>query len=46
MVKSQETNLNGELFKNIPKELADYVKYCEKLKFEEDPDYNYMKGFF
>ena len=46
LIKSKETNAGGDLFKNIPEELADYVKYCEKLKFEEDPNYNYMKGFF
>ena len=43
---TKSTNAGGALFKNIPEELADYVKYCEKLKFEEDPNYNYMKGFF
>ena len=43
---SKLTNAGGDLFKNIPEELADFVKYSEKLKFEEDPDYNYMKGFF
>ena len=46
LIKSKETNAGGDLFKNIPEELADYVKYCEKLKFEEDPNYNYMKGIF
>ena len=46
LVMTKLTNAGGDLFKNIPKELADYVKYCEKLKFEEDPNYNYMKGFF
>ena len=43
---SKLTNAGGDLFKNIPEELAEFVKYSEKLKFEEDPDYNYMKGFF
>ena len=46
LIKSKETNANGEIFKNIPEELAEFVKYSEKLKFEEDPDYNYIKGFF
>ena len=46
LVMTKSTNAGGALFKNIPEELADYVKYCEKLKFEEDPNYNYMKGFF
>ena len=46
LVMTKLTNAGGDLFKNIPKELADYVKYCQNLKFEEDPNYNYMKGFF
>ena len=46
LIKSKETNAGGDLFKNVPKELEDYLKYCEKLKFEEDPNYNHMKGFF
>ena len=46
LVMTKLSNAGGDLFKNIPEELADYVKYCEKLKFEEDPNYNYMKGFF
>ena len=46
LVMTKLTNAGGDLFKNIPQELVDYVKYCEKLKFEEDPKYNYMKGFF
>jgi serine/threonine protein kinase len=46
LVMTKLTNAGGDLFKNIPKELDDFVKYCEKLKFEEDPNYNYMKGFF
>ena len=46
LVKSKESNHNGEIFKNIPEEIENFVKYAQNLKFEEDPDYNYMKGLF
>ena len=46
LVKSKETNHNGEIFENIPEEITKFVKYAQNLKFEEDPDYDYMKGLF
>ena len=46
LIKSKESNDEGKLFENIPEELVEYVKYCQNLKFEEDPDYNYLKNFF
>ena len=46
LVQAKETNNNGEIFKNIPEEMAEFLKYAQNLKFEEDPDYNYMKGLF
>ena len=27
-------------------EFSTYLKYCRNLKFEERPDYNWMKGLF
>ena len=35
-----------KLFKNEPKELADYIKYCRNLGYEDDPDYSYLTGLF
>jgi len=35
-----------ELCKNIPSCFYEYVNYCRKLKFEETPDYNYLRSLF
>ena len=37
---------NGQLFKNLPEEFEGYFKYVRNLKFEQDPDYNYLRSFF
>ena len=34
------------LCKNLPKEFYDFGNYIKHLKFEEDPNYNYMKDLF
>ena len=34
------------LCKDLPEEFIDYIKYVRKLDFEENPDYNYLKGLF
>ena len=39
--KINEENLVGD--KNN-KEFIEFVKYCRRLKFEENPDYNYLRG--
>ena len=35
-----------ELCKRLPKAFCEYIKYTKKLNFEEDPNYNYMRGLF
>lgn len=35
-----------ELCKGMPVEFASYLTYCKNLKFEEKPDYTYLKGMF
>ena len=35
-----------ELCKGMPVEFASYLTYCKNLKFEEKPDYAYLKGMF
>ena len=33
----------NELCFGCPKEFEKYMDYCKKLKFSEEPDYNYLK---
>ena len=42
----KKTNSNGTLFNNMPKEFAEYINYNNNLKFEEDPDYKYLRSLF
>ena len=35
-----------ELCKALPSEFCDYITYVKKLNFEQDPDYNYLRGLF
>ena len=34
------------LCKDLPSEFIEYIKYVKGLKFEEDPNYNMLKGLF
>ena len=34
------------LYKGLPIEFISYMKYVKHLRFEEDPDYKYLKGLF
>ena len=43
--KKIETTLD-ELCKGHPPEFKEFMEYCRKLKFEQDPDYKYMVGLF
>ena len=31
------------LFLNLPKETAEFFKYCKKLEYEQQPNYNYLR---
>ena len=33
-----------ELFSEAPAELSIWISYCRKLEFDEEPDYDYLKG--
>ena len=45
-IHSKETFDDGKLFIHLPQEMVDFLKYVNGLKFEEDPDYSFMKGCF
>ena len=34
------------LTRGVPEEFTTYLQYCRNLKFEERPDYNYMRKIF
>jgi hypothetical protein len=35
-----------DLCKGYPEEFKEFMEYCRKLSFEEDPDYKYILGLF
>ncbi|CAD8137730.1 unnamed protein product [Paramecium pentaurelia] len=45
MEKKQETTPE-QLCKGFPNELTQYLQYCRNLKFEDKPDYNYIRNLF
>lgn len=47
IVKKMKEEMKIEkLCKGIPKGFCDYFKYVKNMKFEEKPDYNYLKEIF
>ena len=42
----KENNGGGSLFKNLPKEMVDYIKYTRNLKFDQNPNYLYLRSLF
>ena len=35
-----------DLCKGLPSEFAEYIKYCKRLSFEQDPNYDYLRSRF
>ena len=35
-----------ELCKGYPEEFKEFMNYCRKLQFTEEPDYKYLLGLF
>lgn len=35
-----------QLCHRLPNEFQDYLNYCRGIEFDEDPDYEYLKGLF
>ena len=46
IINSKETFGEGQLFENLPEEMVSFLKYIKNLRFEEDPNYSFMKGCF
>ena len=44
--KLKSTTPVEEICTGLPSEFCDYINYCRKLGFEEDPDYNYLRNLF
>ena len=44
--KMKKTLIPKKMCEGLPEEFIDYIKYCRKLEFEQDPDYNYLKNLF
>ena len=40
------TIADEELCYGLPSEFVSYMKYVKSLEFQQDPDYNYIKGLF
>ena len=46
LLHSKETFDDGNLLHNLPEEMVDFLKYVNNLRFEQDPNYSFMKGCF
>ena len=47
LITEKKLSISTErLCHELPDELKDYLNYCKGLKFEEEPDYEYLKGLF
>jgi serine/threonine protein kinase len=40
----KDTNACGNLFNGLPSEFKEFIKYAKNLKFEEDPNYSYLRS--
>ena len=46
LIHSKETFDDGKLFHHLPEEMVDFLKYVNNLRFEQAPNYTFMKGCF
>lgn len=42
----KRTYSSEQLFEGHPKEFIEYMEYVQGLKFDEDPDYKWIKALF
>ena len=40
----KETNACGNLFNGLPFEFKEFIKYAKNLKFDEEPNYSYLRN--
>ena len=46
LVKNKRNHGNGSLFYDVPKEFEEYIRYTYNLKFDQEPNYEYLKNIF
>lgn len=46
ILEKKESTSVDSLCKGLPQEFVTYINYCRSLKFEEKPDYNYLRRLF
>ena len=46
LVYLKDTNGFGKLFTNLPSEMVEFIKYTRNLKFEQEPNYSYLRSLF
>jgi casein kinase I family protein HRR25 len=46
MLNLKKNTSTKTLCQNLPNEFLEYINYCKNLKFEEDPDYEYLRSLF
>ena len=44
LVNLKYTNDYGKLFNGIPSEFKEFIQYAKNLKFEQDPNYSYLRS--
>lgn len=46
ILEKKKAITDEELCKNLPKQIELFVSYVKNLEYEENPDYDYMRGMF
>jgi len=44
LVFLKDTNAYGKLFDGLPSEFKEFIQYAENLKFDQDPNYSYLRS--
>jgi len=46
ILETKQKTISDELHRNFPDEFKQYFNYCLSLKFEDTPDYSYLRKLF